>query len=371
MTIQELKKYICHNDKIPFILDTLKCTEIRYHPSKNYYSCCNADGGDNPTAVNVYNTETLTVVDYTRDLSSLSRYPDLITLIQYYQKSDFRQAIVWLHQVLNLPLTAPSNPETTNEDPLSIFKSLRRYKKNSIEYRILNENILLDFYPYVHKDFAKEGILKSTIKKFNLGYSYACQRTIIPIRYWQNGDLIGIRGRTSIPNYEMFDIPKYFPIKTYQKSINVYGLWEQYQDIINAGSVVIFEGEKSTLKLDSLQPAVLSLSGRHWYGVSLSGHDLSEEQLKILCGLNLQEYIIAFDKDIPETKIWETCEKFYHFRNVSYIFDNESLLKDKDSPIDQGIKTFLNLINHRIPYDANHHEKYMAYLSDLKRKMRG
>ena len=270
-------------------------------------------------------------------------------------------------------MTSFSSEKIETQDPLAIFQSLhkRKYDKNSTEYKILNDEILLDYEPYVHKDFAKEGILPSTVKKFELGYSYACHRTIIPVRFWQNGSLIGVRGRTSIPNYDLFDIPKYFPLKPYPQSINVYGLWEQYDDIIKSGSVLIFEGEKSTLKLDSFQPVVKHITGRNWYGVSLCGHTLSDEQLRILCGLNLREYIVALDKDITEPDIWSVCEKFYGIRNVSYILDTKNLLGPKDSPVDGRIQTLVTLIDNRIPYDANKHEAYKAFKNMKKTPIGG
>ena len=371
MTIQELKQYILSKDKIVFILESLGCTSICFHYEKQYYSCCNADNGDNPTAVNVFKNEHLSVVNYTRDLKKISPYPDLITLVQYYKSCDFRQALQWLHDLLNLPMTSLPSEKIETQNPLSIFKSLNKYKKSSAEYKILNDEILLDYEPHIHKDFAKEGILPSTVKKFGLGYSYACHRTIIPVRFWQNGALIGVRGRTSIPNYDLFDIPKYFPLKPYAKSNNIYGLWEQYDDIIKSGSVLIFEGEKSTLKLDSFQPVIKHIAGRNWYGVSLCGHDLSDEQLRILCGLNLREYIVALDKDISEPDIWAVCEKFYGIRNVSYILDTNNLLGPKDSPIDKSMQTLVTLINNRIPYDANKHEAYKAYVNTRRKQTGG
>jgi DNA primase len=67
---------------------------------------------------------------------------------------------------------------------------------------------------------------------------------------------------------------------------------------------------------------------------AVCGHDISDEQVKILAGLNLKEIIIAFDKDVPQNELRAQCEKFYGIRNVSYIYDKEDLLDDNDDSND-------------------------------------
>ena len=369
MTISELKQYIYQQDKISFVLEQLGCTKIKYNPIKQYFTCCNADNGDNPNAVIVYQNERLNVTNYTRDLKKYDAFPDIITLVKYYRKQDFRSAIKWLHEILNLKYCSNTQFIETDNDPLKIFKSIHRYKHNSIEYKILNENLLLDFYPYIHKDFAAEGIFKSTIQKFQLGYSYEARGTIIPIRYWLDGSLIGIIRRTAVENYKILDIPKYFPIKPYLKTRNIYGLWENYNSIQNAGYCVVFEGQKSVLKMDSIGfkkdiNNQYEMSGdqyiKDYTSVAVCGHDISEEQVRILSGLNLKEIIIAFDKDIPQEQVRAQCEKFYGIRNVSYIYDTEDLLESHDAPIDRGNDVYWHLFHRRIQYDTGEHEMYIS-----------
>ena len=74
----------------------------------------------------------------------------------------------------------------------------------------MSEDILNDFVPYIHIDLFREGIVKRTIKKFGLGYSYRWRRTIFPIRYWLDGTLMGYNARSSIENCSEFGISKYF-----------------------------------------------------------------------------------------------------------------------------------------------------------------
>ena len=93
-----------------------------------------------------------------------------------------------------------------------------------------------------------------------------------------------------------------------------------------------------------------------------------ESPAKILAGLNLKEIIIAFDKDVSQNELRSQCEKFYGIRNVSYIYDKDGLLQDKDAPIDQGDDTYEYLFNNRIHYDSNEHDEYLKYLNEQKIK---
>jgi DNA primase len=101
---------------------------------------------------------------------------------------------------------------------------------------------------------------------------------------------------------------------------------------------------------------------------AVCGHDISEEQVKILAGLNLKEIVIAFDKDVSQNELRAQCEKFYGIRNVSYIYDTDNLLQDKDAPIDQGNEVYQYLFKNRIHYDSNEHDEYLKYLHEQKIK---
>lgn len=147
-------------------------------------------------------------------------------------------------------------------------------------------------------------------------------------------------------------IKKYFITPHYQKSLNLYGLYENYDSIQKAGYVVVAESEKSVLKRDSLCDSTV---------VALSGHTISAEQIRILIGLNV-EIIIALDNDIQLQEIRFICEKFYRIRPVSYIKDNYELLGEKDSPMDGENKIYKYLLEHRTKYDNTEHNLFLKGL---------
>ena len=361
MTVLELKKYIFHEGKIEFILNEIGCGHIVYHPTKEYYSCSNCNG-DNKTAINISNNEYLNCRNYTRE-KEFDEKSDLLTLVQYNKSLNnknfsFFDTVKYLHKLLGLPLTFKKQEEKKEVvDPLYIFKKVKakRKRQNVLDFQVLDESELQDFVPYVHIDFFKEGIMPWTVKKFGLAYSYRFKRNVIPLRYWLTGELLGFNMRTSVENYELFDIKKYFITPGYPKQMNLFGLWENKETIQEKGYVIVYEAEKSVLKRDSLNDST---------GVAVSGHEISDEQVKILIGLNC-EIVIAFDKDIDIDHIRHCCEKFYGIRKVSYIWDKYDLLGEKDSPADAQNKIFEFLMQYRVTYDYDEHNKYLKSLKKV------
>lgn len=348
-----LKKYIFENKKIEYVLEKIGCYNIKYHSNKEFYSCCNYNG-DNPNAVNVKNNEYLDVRNWTRE-SEFDENSDIITLVQYNKNFSFIEAIKYIHGLLGLEYKFQKIQKKTDlKDPLNVFKRVKsKVRVNVADLKVLNEDTLEEFLPLLHISWLREGIMQWTAKKFGLAYSYKRKRVIIPMRYWLTGELLGINARTTIENYKELGIKKYFITPSYPKNINLYGLYENIEEIQKAGYVVIVEAEKSVLKRDSLGDSTL---------VALSGHTISEEQIRILIGLNV-EIIVALDKDISQDEVRHICNKFYGIRKVSYMWDKYGLIGEKDSPADARNKIYQYLFKHRIVYDNNERKEYLKSLN--------
>ena len=356
MLVNELKEYIFNNEKIEYVLEQIGCTKIVYHSNYDYYSSCQADG-DNEQGVNIRNCKYLNYRSYTRDVD-YSDNKDLITLVQDTLKLNFVNAIKYLHKILGLTYSyhqIEKPKKIYNENPLDIFKKMSSKKYvNVSEIKTIEEDILNDYVPMLYVDWVKnEGIMEWTRKKFGIVYSYKQKRVIIPMRYWLTGELLGINSRTVIDNYNEIGIRKYLITKTYPKNMNLFGLYENYDDIQKQGYVVVYESEKSVLKRDSRNDSC---------SVALSGKTMSDEQASILKGLNV-EIIISLDKDVSIEHIRSICEKFYGMR-VSYTYDKYDLLGEKDSIADAPKKIFEYLFKYRIKYDEQEHKKYINWLND-------
>lgn len=358
MDTTSLKEYIFNNNKVEFVLEKIGCKSIKYHSSKNFYSAANYNG-DNTGAVNVYNTKHLLIHNWTRE-SEFDDVSDIISLVQYNKKCSFVDAVKYLHNILGLELTPYKKEEKKEKlDPLAIFKNaISRYRSivDVSEIQTISEEAINDYIPLLYIDWLREGIMPWAAKKFGLAYSYKYHRVVIPIRYWLDGALVGFNQRTTVENYEELGIRKYFLTPSYRKSINLYGLWENREEIEDKKTVVICESEKSVLKRYSRNDGTC---------VALQGKKLSDEQRRIIIGLNVNEVIIALDNDVPIEEVRHICEQFYHIRNVSYVKDRWNLLGDKDAPADAENKVYNFLMKHRVRYDESEHQRY---LSGLKKK---
>lgn len=356
MTISELKEYIFQNNKIEYVLEALGCHNIKYHDKHDYFSASFPDG-DNLQGINIRNNKYLNYRSFSRNVS-YDDEKDIIDLIEYITKKDFIESIKYLHNLFGIKYKWEKKSEDKKkiENPINILAKHRCKRKIDVaDIHVLDEDLLNDYVPLIHIDWFREGIMPWTAKKFGLAYSYKNKRVIIPLRYWLTGELLGINARTTVENYNDFGIKKYFITPTYQKNLNIFGLYENYESIQKAGYVVVYEAEKSVLKRDSVNDPT---------GVALSGHSLSDEQVRILIGLNV-DIIISMDNDIAIEEIRHMCAKFNNIRNVYYTYDKWGLLGEKDSIADAPNKIFNFLMDNKIKYDASEHRKY---LKDLEEK---
>lgn len=337
----ELKEYIIKNDKILHILEAIGCFKIKSY-SKEYR--CGSSNHDNATSISI-KKDSLKVKVYGKDENKIKG--DLFTLVMDIKSLTFPQSIKHIHELLGLEYKRVLKLET-KECKVDILRVFRKASREYFDYSdeellIYKEDICNEFIKMPYIGWVREGILPETQKIFGIGYSRKHNRIVIPHRYWcgEEHDYVGIIGRTLIENYDMFDIPKYFPLQRFPKSMNIYGLQENYDGIQKVSYVTVFESEKSTLKRHSK---------RDYSGVSLGGHELSKEQARILISLDV-DIIIAFDKDISLEHIKKTCDMFYGIRTVYYIFDEFGLLKDKESPADKNEKIYKVLFNRKVKYE--------------------
>lgn len=358
MTIEELKQYIFEQGKIECVLEELKCHNIKLDRKQEWYYGCFPDG-DNTRGVNISNNKYLNFHSFSRNIH-VADNKDIIDLMQYITGKNFIESVKYLHDILGLeysPYKKKAIKEEKKYDPLSMFKKIRakRRRIDVADIKYIDKAILNDYVPLLHIDWLRDGIIEKTRKKFGLMYSYRRKRVVIPHHYWLNGGLIGTNMRTTIENYEELGIPKYLITENMSKSANLYGLFENYDDIQEAGYVVVYESERSVLKRDSLNDPT---------GVAISGHNLSDEQTRILIGLNV-EIVLAMDKDVQIDEVRSMCEKFYNIRRVSYMYDKHGILDKKDAPCDKDNKIYEFLFKYRVSYDVKEHK---ALLKSLEKR---
>lgn len=214
---------------------------------------------------------------------------------------------------------------------------------------------LLTYFPFFElKIWEREGISSNSMKKFYIGYDMDSQKITIPHRDI-NGNLIGIRGR-GFDEEENKIYGKYRPLKigttlyNHALSFNLYGIFEHKKAIQKFKKAIIFEGEKSVLKHDTLY-------GDKSFAVATCGSSLSAAQVNLLVNdLGVIDITLAYDKEFDniekqisyQEKLSKMLEKYSYKANFYYILDKENLLEEKDSPIDKGKEVYEKLLMKRI-----------------------
>ena len=193
-------------------------------------------------------------------------------------------------------------------------------------------------------------------KKFDLRFSYDENCVIIPIRRWDDGSLVAINKRTVEEHWEEFGIPKYRITKGYNKQLNVYGIWENKETIKEAGYAVIYEAEKSTLKRHSRNDGT---------GVSIQGHNLSDEQVNILANLEV-DLIVSMDADVSIDEVKFMCKKLYEKNKgkVYYTVDNHGLMGEKDSVADLSKQDYDLILSEKVLFDEEAYEEFLEMLNN-------
>lgn len=250
--------------------------------------------------------------------------------------------------------------EDENED-WKIFKNYDRIKeidlsKQEVELKEYNKNILQCFsYPII-EPWIQEGISQEVLTKYKIGYYPTTCAITIP-HYDINNRLVGVRGRTLVSS-EADIFGKYRPLivagnmYNHPLGFNLYGLNESKENIKTMKKVIVFESEKSVLLYESYFGIGNNLS------VAVCGSSLSTYHFETLLECGASEIIIAFDRQYQEigdiefqrwTKhLIDISNKYSSKALISFMFDKESVLPYKASPIDCGKEKFLYLFKNRI-----------------------
>lgn len=327
LDIQELKRYVFENGYVEQILESIQCHSIRYHTSfdDDYWTCANHNG-DNKSAIVIYNTEYLLVKNYTRNMVNVSRTTDLIDLVCYNMDFDFLEALQFICNEVGISYYHDFSEDMPESllilDMLDDMCSNYEEEKD-IALKPININILNYYLPYVNDLFKQDNISYKTQREFQIGYDPETNRITIPI-YSEIGDLVGIKGRLFKEELDENDV-KYLYIERCNKSKILYGLNRTLPYIKENNIVFIVEAEKGVLQLWS-------------YGykncVATGGKTISKYQVNMIVRLNVVP-IFCFDKDVSKEDIERIAEMFPDNYEVKYMFDEQNILNNKESPTDR------------------------------------
>ena len=252
------------------------------------------------------------------------------------------QAIQFVITFFNLAISN-ENFVYSNEE-VGDWQILNKYEQNSSQEK----------QPKIPM-WLKEGISQEAMDNCGIAFDPVSWGIVIP-HYNIDGKLIGIRERTLIKEEE--ENGKYKPaILNYQMynhplGFNLYNLNNSKDNIRKIKKAIVFEGEKSCLLYQSYFGINNDIS------VAVCGSNLTNYQIQLLKSLDVEEIVIAFDKQFKEIgdkewkgwvkKLTDINKKYSSIIQISFMFDKWNLLGYKDAPIDCGPEIFTQLFERRV-----------------------
>lgn len=229
-------------------------------------------------------------------------------------------------------------------------------KTQTVELKTYEADFLKNLPRPEIASWIQEGISKETSDFFDICYDPKNHGIVIP-HYDIEGRLIGIRERTLVKeNAERYG--KYLPMKigkqmyNHPLSFNLYGLYQNKENIKKIKKAIVLEGEKSVLQLEEI------LGRENNIGVACCGSSLIAYQVWMLISLSVEEIIVGFDRqfqkinDKEHQKLVRNLVNIYNkygkYVKISYMFDKEMLTPYKASPTDCGEEIFYKLYNERV-----------------------
>lgn len=227
-------------------------------------------------------------------------------------------------------------------ESLSYFKQIKRSQVQPIKFatdrQVLPWSYYEQFANEIPQEWVDEGIQADVLREYEIRVDKKSNRIVYPV-YDKDGNFIGVKGRTRFKNYKDLQIKKYLNYQKIQTTDYFMGMKQNRGNILATKSAIIFEGLKS----------VMHVAG--WgYNNCLSSEtsDINDAQAAILISMGIRELTIAFDRDVNFGHIRDVTKLLRKYMNVYAVYDKWGLLKDKDSPCDQGEDVWRTLYERRI-----------------------
>ena len=310
------------------ILNELGCENIK--PLKGHEIRW---GSSNGSKINI---ETLSYASFSHNHKG-----DIITMVSLLKEIDLGQAIKWLAKELNLSYEYSEKVEVVL--PFNgFFKQYSKVKDNDVNppktYPIER---LKEYTGRLNTLWLEDNISLQTQELFDIGLDFETNRITIG---WKdvNSELVGIMGRLNKKELTDKDT-KYLPIIPFNKSKVLYGLDVNYSNILDNGTIIIVESEKSVLRGYELGYRNI---------VALGGNNISERQAALIKSLCVN-VVISLDEGIELTHSIEQAKKCKienpFFSNEVYVMEVDDLPK-KHSVFDTNKEVIDNYLKNKLIY---------------------
>lgn len=280
--------------------------------------------------------------------------------LRYHQELTFKEAVNWIVSYFKLSFFSLDSEieQLIDWKKFESYEQLRQMSVSQISTIKLQEydSKILNYlnYDVILTPWLKEGISQKILKRNRIGYYPGEDYITIP-HFDQDNRFIGLRGR-AMSETEVAATGKYRPLTingilySHPLGLNLYNLNNSKNNIAVMKKAVVFEAEKSCLKIASFFGPENDIS------VACCGSTFSLYQAQMLVKLGVEEIIVAFDREGEQDNKKQYVQKFYKINKnlknnvlISFIYDKkQQYLNYKDAPIDQGPEIFMKLFKERI-----------------------
>lgn len=227
----------------------------------------------------------------------------------------------------------------TKKDYVAPLKAILKTERKNREIGsnpVLPDNVMDEYYfygkPLPYSGWIDEGISHKTQTIYGVGFDLESKRIVFPLKN-RSGQIVGVKGR--IMKDEDDPEKKYLYLHRCNNRFEWFNFHMAIQQIMLEKRVYIVEAEKSAMKL--FQNGVLNV-------LAIGASEMSFEQVEIIKQIGLDiEIVLCYDKGIMISEITKIAE-LYKGRKIFAMYDADYMLEGKNSPIDQGIEIWNELV---------------------------
>lgn len=348
--LQEIKYRLIDEDRVMDLFENLGCEYIKLEQGQTLITAQLPMKFDSNNRRSVQCRLTESLPCYIRNRGDFEG--DIFSLVLYLEfdrrgEALYKDVMLAKNYICNLfgwhDFLDNNIPSKKRPDFLSQLRELAKsdswqYKPNSV----YEECILNNFIDKPIKSWILEGIGIDAQRAYNVGLDLLTNRITFPIRN-RYGRIVGVKGRL-IDNSDVTDFnPKYMYLYNCNMSQELFNIDRAEKHARERKEIIVVESEKSVMKFYTF--GIFNV-------VALGSSDISETQVEMLYRLGEDiKVVLAYDEDKTVDEIYSQAKKLEN-ENISFIYDRDDLLPEKDAPIDRGIEVWNELYkNNKYKYN--------------------
>lgn len=331
-----LQQHLSGNSDALFrILETLEFQHINLNNAKTQFRFSRLEDS-NPTSM-MLDVNTLRYYCF-----STNGKGNLFTLIMDRIHCTFPQSLQFVANILDLD-TSDFNVQVTYPFH-GFYRKLLPDRDDDFTLPTIPETTLDPYLGKYNTMFFQDGIDYKTQELFQVGYDEESSRITIPERDF-NGNLVGIMGRSNDPTCKHEE--RWLPLVPCSRSKTLFGLQQNYHNIIDRGNIFLFESEKAPMQARSFGCRL---------ALGLCGCHVSHAQATMIASMLPKNVVLALDEGLEEEAVREEAKKLVQDNiivktKVGYVWDADSDIIPKGSKLnaaDLGVDAYKQIMRTKV-----------------------